>query len=119
LIISNDVFEHVAYPLAAFAESLRVLRPGGQMIMTVPFWGRPRSLVRAMRVYDEERYFAPKVFHGNPVKPEEGSLVYTDFGWDVLGQLEDLGFSDARVDVFHDPALGHFGQGLSVFMLQK
>ena len=36
-------------------------------------------------------------FHGDPVRPEAGSLVYRIPAWDVLGQLQAAGFSEARM----------------------
>lgn len=36
-VLSNQVFEHVRDPRAFFAELARVLRPGGRLIVTVPF----------------------------------------------------------------------------------
>ncbi|MEO0795898.1 MAG: class I SAM-dependent methyltransferase [Verrucomicrobiota bacterium] len=35
--IATEVFEHVKRPAALFAEIRRVLRPGGQLMLTVPF----------------------------------------------------------------------------------
>ena len=37
LISSNSLFEHIAYPHEAIREALRVLRPGGVLLTTVPF----------------------------------------------------------------------------------
>ena len=36
-VVSASVFEHVAYPHRTLAESFRVLRPGGVMIVEMPF----------------------------------------------------------------------------------
>ena len=36
-------------------------------------------------------------FHGDPVRPQAGSLVYRIPAWDVLGQLQAAGFSEARM----------------------
>lgn len=37
-LVSSDVFEHVAPPVAAaFTSALRLLRPGGLLVLTVPF----------------------------------------------------------------------------------
>jgi hypothetical protein len=36
-------------------------------------------------------------FHGDPVRPQAGSLVYRIPAWDVPEQLEAAGFSDTRL----------------------
>jgi SAM-dependent methyltransferase len=49
-IASNSLFEHVAYPHRIIQESFRVLRPGGVMVVVMPFvWkrhGYPHDYVR-------------------------------------------------------------------------
>lgn len=92
LVLSSDVLEHVPDPYQAHAEIFRVLRPGGAHIFTVPFNFLPEDDVRA-RVEDGEiRYFAEKIYHGDPVRPDEGILVWNVFGAEMLDRLEELGF---------------------------
>lgn len=116
LIVSNEVLEHVPHPGQAFAECARVLRPGGRMIVTIPFSaGAPDSVVRAkMTKGGQIRYLMDAVYHGNPIS-DEGSLVYTDYGWDVLDMIRGCGFRDVWVDVYHSPQFGHYGDNLFVF----
>ncbi len=49
-VASNSLFEHVAYPHRIIEESFRVLRPGGVMVVVMPFvWrrhGYPHDYVR-------------------------------------------------------------------------
>lgn len=40
VVLCSEVLEHVAEPATALAEMARVLRPDGQLIVTVPFLGR-------------------------------------------------------------------------------
>lgn len=41
-LISSDVFEHVAPPVSrAFDGALRILKPGGVLVLTVPYTKRP------------------------------------------------------------------------------
>ena len=35
--------------------------------------------------------------HGDPVRPQQGSLVYRIPGWEILEQLQQAGFSEARM----------------------
>jgi len=39
-VLCSEVLEHVSHPAAAVKEMSRVLRPGGTLIVTVPFLGR-------------------------------------------------------------------------------
>jgi hypothetical protein len=116
LIVSNEVLEHVPHPSRAFAECARVLRPGGRMIMTIPFsFGAPKSVVRAkMAKNGSIRYLLDPVYHGNPIS-DKGSLVFTDYGWDALEMIKDSGFRDAWVDAYHSPRFGHYADNLFVF----
>lgn len=119
LIVSNDVFEHVPNPAKAFAECARVLKVGGVMLATIPFHSENDiSVVRARLSNGQLEYTLPPAFHGNPVSAG-GSLVFTDFGWDLLATMKDAGFSDVAVNVYATPELGHLGGGQLIFRLAR
>jgi Methyltransferase domain len=117
--VSLDVFEHVPDPDAGFRELARVLKPGGKLIMTIPFHrDRPESTVRA-RVIDgkAEHILAPE-YHSNPIDPK-GSLVFTDFGWDVLDRMRAAGFVDVHIQVWWSLEFGHLGQDNYLFVASR
>ena len=117
LIVSNDVFEHVPNPAKAFAECARVLKAGGIMLATIPFhWENDISVVRARLSNGQLEHILPPAFHGNPVSAD-GSLVFTDFGWDLLDTMKEAGFLDVTVDVYAAAEFGHLGSGQLVFRL--
>jgi hypothetical protein len=119
LIVSNDVFEHVPNPKKAFAECARVLKVGGVMFATIPFHqSSDVSIVRAELSSNGLKNLLSPVFHGNPIS-SEGSLVFTDFGWDLIQWLLEAGFSDAAVDVYASEEYGHLGGGQLVFRFTK
>lgn len=93
LVISSDILEHVRRPEVAFAESARVLRVGGYNIFTVPLQD-PIPLKTAVRVAvdgDLDIPLLPEHYHGNGKGGR--SLVYTDFGADIIEMLSTVGFN--------------------------
>ena len=109
LVVSCDVLEHVNDPSAAMAEIMRVLRPGGRAILTFPMDpALERNQRRAARVDGTVRHLLPEIYHGNPLS-RRGSLVFTDFGWEVLAQLRAAGLSDAALYVYWGYELGYLG----------
>lgn len=82
VVITSEVFEHVADPWRAFAEIRRVLRAGGRHIFSVPLV--PGALTASRRG-------APPVYHADPLR-RQGSVVHTDFGDDLPELLAPLGF---------------------------
>ena len=119
LIVSNDVFEHVPHPVKAFAECARVLKSGGVMLATIPFHsGMDESVIRAQLDNGQVEHLLPEAYHGNPVSAD-GSLVFTDFGWDILELMKVAGFSGVSVDTYISAEFGHFGGGQIVFRASK
>lgn len=111
LVLSNDVLEHVVNPAKALEEAYRILRPQGELLMTVPFHlGLEKSVRRAEIVDGKLVHLLPEVYHGNPVSGE-GSLVFTDFGWDFLQQMRAAGFARAELRFYWSEVYGHLGVG--------
>jgi SAM-dependent methyltransferase len=119
LIVSNDVFEHVPNPAKAFAECARALKNTGVMLASIPFHsGSDKSVVRAKIVNGQLENIMQPSYHGNPVSPE-GSIVFTDFGWEVLSEMRNAGFSSVCVEVYASAENGHLGGGQLIFRLRK
>ena len=119
LIVSNDVFEHVPHPAIAFAGCSRVLKPGGVMLLTIPFHSNKNQSVSRAKIVDGQlEHLLTPSYHGNPVSAD-GSLVFTDFGWDVLKEMREAGFADVKVEIYVSAELGHLGGGQLVFRLTK
>ena len=120
LIVSNDVFEHVPDPVRAFAECARVLRDGGALLATIPFYSASDATVSRARkaASGQVEHLLPAQYHGNPMS-SKGSLVFTDFGWDILAMLRSAGFADSRVAVYGSAHLGNLGNDQIVFEATK
>ena len=119
LIISNDVLEHVAEPERALAEAFRVLRRGGRLLLSVPFHLNLAQGVRRAELRDGELiHLLEPVYHGNPVS-DDGSLVFTDFGWDFVEQLRAAGFGDPRLHFYWSEVYGHLGADQHYILAEK
>lgn len=99
MVISQDVMEHVPDPEAAFAETARVLRPGGSHIFTIPLnHALEKSVTRARLDPQGVEYLLPPAYHGDPIRAA-GALVFTDFGRDLAAFLERAGLLLVAHDV--------------------
>ena len=116
LVISSDVLEHVPDPYRAHGEILRVLAPGGHHVFTVPYVeGAALDEIRAhLRADGTVEHLLPPLYHDDPVRPDEGALVYTIFGLEMIPRLARLGFETA-VYRLYDPGRGLVGPGGVVF----
>jgi hypothetical protein len=93
LVLTSDVLEHVYDFRAAFAEVLRVLKPGGIHVFSIPnAWPFPDATEARVEVIDGvEHHIKPAQYHrsgdGTPC------IVYTDFGADLIDIIDAKGRS--------------------------
>jgi len=119
VVLSSDVLEHMPSPYLAHSEICRVLKPGGKHIFTVPYGeSMVRDDVRASLVDGVVVNHAEALYHGDPVRPDEGILVWTIFGLEMLVRLSEIGFQ-TELWQLHEPAQGIVGPGAIVFSAQR
>ncbi len=119
VVLSSDVLEHVPDAYGAHREIFRVLRTGGSHIFTVPFMpGSERDDVRARLVLGRVEYLAEPLYHGDPVRPGEGVLVWRIFGQAMLTRLREIGFA-SETNRLSTPRHGIIGDGAIVFVARK
>lgn len=118
-VLSSDVLEHVPDPYQAHREIFRVLKPGGRHLFTVPYG--EASLcddVRATLENGKIVYHADALYHGDPVRPDQGVLVWTIFGQEMLVRMKTIGF-ETELWRLHEPRCGILGPGADVFVARR
>jgi SAM-dependent methyltransferase len=107
---SFDVLEHVPDHMAGLREFARCLRPGGRLLMTVPFaLDTAGHVTRAELLGDGSiRHILPPEYHGDPLDPS-GVLCFRHFGWALMRDLREAGFRDPRMIFYWSAELGHLG----------
>jgi SAM-dependent methyltransferase len=108
LVVHNDILEHVYDYRAAFKECHRVLKSGGSMVFTMPFFmSQNENLLRGRRLADGSlEHILPPEYHGDPVHPE-GAYTFHYFGWKILDDLKSEGFVTAEIAMFYDIFSGY------------
>lgn len=118
-IISSDVFEHIVPPVSlAFRNTLKLLKPGGALILTVPYATASETIEHFPELHEYKvikqngdyrlcnltqdgrtQWFDNLVFHGGPGTTLEMRVFCKA---DLARQLASAGFRDIRFH--HEPA---------------
>lgn len=120
LVVSNDVFEHVSDFKQSLREAYRCLKPGGKLVFSIPiFLDRKNNVIRAKQSKNNEIINILKpIYHGNPLS-KDGSLVYTEFGWEIIENLKECGFKDAYAIAYTSSEKGYLGKVPVIFEAEK
>lgn len=93
IVVVLDVFEHVVEPMEAFSEVRRALKTDGVAIITVPIDNRIKKTTKWASVVNEEIvYMRGPAYHSDRLR-EEGALVFTEFGMDIVNNLNAAGYN--------------------------
>lgn len=96
LVTHTEVLEHVPDDERALAELLRVLRPGGIMLFTVPMHAGHDTVVRARLCDGALQHLLEPVYHDDPLQTA-GILAFRDYGQDIVDRVGAAGFVEARI----------------------
>ncbi len=102
LVVASDVFEHVRKDEDAYKEIIRVLKPGGSFIMTVPYdHDRPNTIVRVDTTGEKDVHILEPEYHGGGGH----TLTYRNYGRDLLSLLRKVGYAVGHI-ALHVPSHG-------------
>ncbi len=120
VFITQDVFEHVLNPKAAFSEIGRVLKKGGVHIFTIPWYPEYAKTRRRAKIGTDGQliHIETPMYHGNPVDAG-GSLVTHDYGQDLVKMIYDASKMTTTVYLCENESLGLKGDFLEVFVCSK
>ena len=107
--ICMEVLEHIPFYDKALREMHRTLKSGGRAVLSFPWLGGKsyEHLVRAELLPDGQiRHLLPPEYHGDPAK-KEGILSFRAFGWKILDELRQVGFSSAEAVYIFGPFHGY------------
>lgn len=84
VVVTSEVLEHVPDATRAEREIVRILKPGGTYVFTVPLdpLGAEDTILAERRGDGSVLFHGPPVYHGDPYRPE-GILAYRIFS--ILG----------------------------------
>ena len=116
-VICNEVLEHVEELDKALEALANVLNLGGYLLATMPFaYGFYEHLIKARWRGEDKKpeLLSEPEWHGDPVKPMQGSLVYQIPGWQLLDQLKAVGFRDAALHAVSSTTYGVLGEEMPI-----
>lgn len=109
VIICLEILEHIPNYHAALHQIRRCLKQGATALLSFPWLGGSHYLNRQRaRLLEDgsiEHLLSPS-YHGDPANAE-GILCFQDFGWQILDEIRDTGFSDVFVEFHFNPIYGY------------
>jgi SAM-dependent methyltransferase len=121
--LSCEVLEHIPDIQSTLSEAARVLNKNGVAIWTFPFaYGQMDHVVKTTLKNGKLTHLMPPEYHGNPIDPAGGSLVFTIPGWSIIEDAKRAGFSDVEFVFIHSATYGITATHLSgvlVFRARK
>lgn len=124
ICITNEVFEHLPELSVSIAELYRVLAPGGVLICTFPFLHNRLDTITKARMLEggEIEHLMTPEYHGNPVNPEGGSLVFQIPAWDILETTSVSTFKRRKITLVYSKRAGLTSReyaGVFIFLAEK
>jgi SAM-dependent methyltransferase len=98
VVIASDTFEHVREDVKGYREVYRTFKKGGTFLLTVPYnHQQEKTIVRVAVEGDKDIYLMEPRYHGGGGT----TLAYREYGRDLLGLLNSVGFAVGYVESAH------------------
>lgn len=94
---SSEVFEHVEDDIKGFAEIYRVLKPGGQLLFTVPINLQKPTTERTQLINGKRTNVLPPEYHTDKLRGPGKVFCYRNYGYDVVDRLTSVGFKNCQI----------------------
>lgn len=119
-ILCFEVLEHVPDYKSALAEFYRVLESNGSLMITVPFLPDSQTTkVRAKLSLDGTlTHIEEPEYHGDP-NSTNPCLCFYHFGWSLLEDIKEAGFSNVELHKYWEPSFGYLGNHQSFIFAEK
>ncbi|MFC5435960.1 methyltransferase domain-containing protein [Rhodanobacter umsongensis] len=107
LLAHSDILEHVYDTKQALRECSRILRKGGVMLFTAPFFADRHDSILRGRLQDDGqiKHLEPPEYHGDGMA-RGGIYTFHNFGWDFFELLRESGFTRVEIGLCHAPDEG-------------
>jgi SAM-dependent methyltransferase len=119
-ILCFEILEHVPDYSTALRECIRCLKTPGLFMFTAPFiLDAEDNVIRARRGKDGSiEQVLPPEYHSDPFGKKQ-ILCFRHFGWQLLEEMSELGFSDVHALLYWSRHYGYLGQESVVFFARK
>jgi SAM-dependent methyltransferase len=118
IVITQDVMEHLLEPVESFKEICRTLRPGGMHIFTVPWYYWKKTKIRVKLKGSKIVFIEQPEYHNSPID-NNGSLVVTDFGYDLMDIIQICSGMTTSAIRIHDKRKGIEAKFNEIFISKK
>ncbi|MFK8012192.1 MAG: class I SAM-dependent methyltransferase [Marinicellaceae bacterium] len=118
-VLSFECFEHIPDYKKAIKEIFRSLKPNGKLLFTVPFdINNQKNLIRAVINNGVIEHLVEPEYHGDPVS-NKGCLSYCTFGWQLLDDLRNIGFSHSYILLYWSQKYCNLGNQQIIICAEK
>ncbi len=84
VVIAMECLEHVTNVFRAMREACRILKPGGYLIVTVPFWHECDSRTHVRQFKEEDLYSVAKMTGFDKIKIIRGPYLYRTYNDNLI-----------------------------------
>jgi len=121
LLITLEVLQFFPNYKQCFKEIHRCLKDEGWTIMTVPFdMNRQYNNLRTTVNEDGSlKHDEAPIYYNTPAGPAGGLLCYQHFGWEMLDELREAGFSEVKATFVWSLNMGILGSDVMVILAKK